>query len=141
MTTNPRYFILRTAGFWGGHNFVRTILKLAEERDELKVVNDQVGTPTSTVDLAKCILALIQTEHYGVYHGTCEGECTWYEFAQRILKLKGLKTKVNPISTEELNLPAKRPAYSVLENFMLEMIGLNTFRRWEEALTEYLEEN
>lgn len=139
MTTNPRYFILRTAWLYGdGANFVRTILKLASEQNELKVVNDQVGTPTSTVDLARCILALIQTEYYGIYHGTCEGECTWYDFARTILALKGINTKIKPISTEELNLPAKRPAYSVLENFMLEMIGLNNFRHWEEALEEYL---
>jgi len=139
MTTNPRYFILRTAWLYGeGPNFVRTILKLAAERDELKVVDDQVGTPTSTVDLARCILDLIQTEHYGIYHGTCQGECTWYQFARMILELKGIKIIVKPVSTEELNLTAKRPAYSVLENFMLEMIGLNTFRRWEEALAEYL---
>ena len=139
MTTNPRYFIVRTAWLYGeGHNFVRTILKLAAERDELKVVNDQVGTPTSTVDLARCILDLIQTEHYGVYHGTCEGECTWYEFARRILALKGINKRVIPISTKELRLPAKRPAYSVLENFMLDLVGLNFFRTWEEALEEYL---
>ncbi|HHT05856.1 MAG TPA: dTDP-4-dehydrorhamnose reductase [Hydrogenispora sp.] len=139
MTTNPRHFILRTAWLYGeGSNFVRTILKLAAERDELKVINDQVGTPTSTVDLARCILDLIQTEHYGIYHGTCQGECTWYQFAKRILALKGIKIKVKPVSTEELNLPAKRPAYSVLENFMLDMVGLDRFRRWEEALAEYL---
>jgi dTDP-4-dehydrorhamnose reductase len=139
MTTNPRYFIVRTAWLYGdGHNFVRTILKLAAEQDELKVVNDQVGTPTSTVDLARCILDLIQTEHYGVYHGTCEGECTWYEFARRILALRGINKRVIPISTTELRLPAKRPAYSVLENFMLDMVGLDRFRRWEEALAEYL---
>jgi len=142
MTTNPRYFIVRTAWLYGeGHNFVRTILKLAAERDELKVVNDQVGTPTSTVDLARCILDLIQTEHYGVYHGTCEGECTWYEFARRILALKGINKRVIPISTKELRLPAKRPAYSVLENFMLSMVGLDNFRKWEEALEEYLNKN
>jgi len=142
MTTNPRYFIVRTAWLYGeGHNFVRTILKLAAERDELKVVNDQVGTPTSTVDLARCILDLIQTEHYGVYHGTCEGECTWYEFARRILALKGINKRVIPISTTELRLPAKRPAYSVLENFMLSMVGLDNFRKWEEALEEYLNKN
>ena len=142
MTTNPRHFILRTAWLYGeGPNFVRTILKLAAERDELKVVDDQVGTPTSTVDLARCILDLIQTEHYGIYHGTCQGECTWYQFAKKILALKGIKIKVKPVSTEELNLTAKRPAYSVLENFMLEMIGLNTFRRWEEALAEYLNQD
>ena len=142
MTTNPRYFILRTAWLYGeGPNFVRTILKLAAERDELKVVDDQVGTPTSTVDLARCILDLIQTEHYGIYHGTCQGECTWYQFAKRILALKGIKIIVKPVSTEELNLPAKRPAYSVLENFMLDMVGLDRFRRWEEALAEYLNMN
>ena len=142
MTTNPRYFIVRTAWLYGeGHNFVRTILKLAAERDELKVVNDQVGTPTSTVDLARCILDLIQTEHYGVYHGTCEGECTWYQFARRILALKGINKRVIPISTTELRLPAKRPAYSVLENFMLSMVGLDNFRKWEEALEEYLNKN
>ena len=142
MTTNPRYFIVRTAWLYGdGHNFVRTILKLAAEQDELKVVNDQVGTPTSTVDLARCILDLIQTEHYGVYHGTCEGECTWYEFARRILALKGINKRVIPISTTELRLPAKRPAYSVLENFMLSMVGLDNFRKWEEALEEYLNKN
>lgn len=139
MTTNPRYFIVRTAWLYGeGHNFVRTILKLAAERDELKVVNDQVGTPTSTVDLARCILDLIQTEHYGVYHGTCEGECTWYQFARRILALKGINKRVIPISTTELKQAAKRPAYSVLENFMLDLVGLNFFRTWEEALEEYL---
>ena len=139
MTTNPRYFIVRTAWLYGeGHNFVRTILKLAAEQDELKVVNDQVGTPTSTVDLARCILNLIQTEHYGVYHGTCEGECTWYQFARRILALKGINKRVIPISTTELKQAAKRPAYSVLENFMLDLVGLNFFRTWEEALEEYL---
>jgi dTDP-4-dehydrorhamnose reductase len=142
MTTNPRHFILRTAWLYGdGSNFVRTILKLAAEQDELRVVNDQVGTPTSTVDLAKCILALIQTEHYGIYHGTCEGECSWYEFAKRILALKGIDKRVIPISTKELKQAAKRPAYSVLENFMLDLVGLNFFRTWEEALEEYLINN
>lgn len=142
MTTNPRHFILRTAWLYGdGSNFVRTILKLAAEQDELRVVNDQVGTPTSTVDLAKCILALIQTEHYGIYHGTCEGECSWYEFAKRILALKGINKRVIPISTKELKQAAKRPAYSVLENFMLDLVGLNFFRTWEEALEEYLINN
>ena len=142
MTTNPRYFILRTAWLYGeGHNFVRTILKLAAEKDELRVVNNQVGTPTSAVDLSKCILDLIQTYHYGIYHGTCEGECTWYEFAKRILALKGIKKRVIPISSEELHQPAKRPAYSVLENFMLGLFGLNSFRYWEDALEEYLNKN
>ena len=139
MATNPRHFIVRTAWLYGdGHNFVRTMLKLATERDEIRVVNDQIGSPTSTVDLARCILNLIQTDHYGIYHGTCEGECSWYEFAKRIFAIKGINITIIPISSGELNQTAKRPAYSVLENFMLELIGLNTFRKWEVALAEYL---
>jgi dTDP-4-dehydrorhamnose reductase len=137
--TNPRHFIVRTAWLYGeGHNFVGTMLKLATERDEIRVVNDQIGSPTSTIDLARCILDLIQTEHFGLYHGTCEGECSWYEFAKRIFQIKGINIKVNPISTREINQPARRPAYSVLENFMLNLSGLNTFQQWEEALEEYL---
>ena len=137
--TNPRHFIVRTAWLYGeGHNFVRTILKLVAEKKELKVVNDQIGSPTSTVDLARCIIDLIQTEHYGIYHGTCEGECSWCEFARRILEIKRINIEVTPISSDELNQAAQRPAYSVLENFMLKMIGLNTFRKWEDSLNEYL---
>ncbi len=137
--TNPRHFILRTAWLYGeGNNFVRTMLKLAQEKDEINVVNDQIGSPTSTVDLARCIINLINTEHYGIFHTTCEGECSWYDFAKRIFALKNIKVKVNPITTKELNRPAKRPAYSVLENFMLKLIGLNNFRQWEDALEEYL---
>ncbi len=137
--TNPRYFILRTAWLYGeGNNFVRTMLKLAQEKDEINVVNDQIGSPTSTVDLASCIINLINTEQYGIYHATCEGECSWYDFAKKIFALKKVKVKVNPISTKELNRSAKRPAYSVLENFMLKLIDLNNFRQWEDALEEYL---
>ncbi len=137
--TNPRHFILRTAWLYGeGNNFVRTMLKLAQEKDEINVVNDQIGSPTSTVDLARCIINLINTEHYGIYHATCEGECSWYDFAKRIFALKSIRVKINPITTKELNRPAKRPAYSVLENYMLKLIGLNKFRQWEDALEEYL---
>jgi dTDP-4-dehydrorhamnose reductase len=137
--TNPRHFIVRTAWLYGdGHNFIQKIMKLAYERDELQVVNDQVGTPTSTADLAKCILDLIQTEHYGIYHGTCEGECTRYDFAKKVFEINGMNKKLIPIKTSDLNQPAKRPTYSVLDNFMLKLIGLNNFRKWEEALEEYI---
>ncbi len=139
LQTNPRHFIVRTAWLYGeGNNFVRTMLKLASEKKEINVVNDQIGSPTSTVDLASCIINLIKTDHYGVYHATCEGECSWYDFASRIFAMKSINIKVNPITTKELNRPAKRPAYSVLENFMLKLIGLNNFRQWEDALEEYL---
>jgi dTDP-4-dehydrorhamnose reductase len=137
--TNLRHFIVRTAWLYGErNNFVRTMLRLAQERDELQVVNDQIGSPTSTVDLARCVLDLIQTELYGVYHATCEGQCSWYEFAGKIMDLAGLTVKVTPITTAQLNRPALRPQFSVLDNFALKLNGLNTFRDWESALQEYL---
>ena len=142
LQTNPRHFIVRTAWLYGeGNNFVRTMLKLASEKKEINVVNDQIGSPTSTVDLARCIIDLLNTSSYGIYHATCEGECSWYDFASRIFAMKSINIKVNPITTKELNRPAKRPAYSVLENFMLKLIGLNNFRQWEDALEEYLGKN
>jgi dTDP-4-dehydrorhamnose reductase len=137
--TNPRHFIVRTAWLYGeGNNFVRTMLRLAQERDELQVVNDQIGSPTSTVDLARCIIDLIQTEAYGVYHATCEGQCSWYEFAVKIMELAGQAIKVTPITTGQLNRPAQRPQFSVLDNFALQLQGRNHFRDWESALREYL---
>lgn len=136
---NSRHFIIRTAWLYGeGHNFVKTMMRLSSERDELSIVDDQIGSPTSTVDLARVIINLIQTEQYGLYHGTCEGSCSWYEFAKKIFEIKKINIKLNKISTEQLNRPAPRPRYSVLDNFMLKLIGLNTFRHWEEALEEYL---
>ncbi len=137
--TNPKHFILRTAWLYGeGNNFVRTMLKLARERDELKVVNDQIGSPTSTVDLAACIIDLMRTQSYGTYHATNEGFCSWYDFAKKIFELAKIPIQVNPITTEQLNRPAPRPKFSVLDNFMLKLINENSFRTWEEALKEYL---
>ncbi|MDY2882022.1 MAG: dTDP-4-dehydrorhamnose reductase [Romboutsia timonensis] len=135
-----RYFVVRTAWLYGeGNNFVRTMLKLAETNNELNVVNDQFGSPTSTVDLAKAIIDLMNTEHYGVYHGTCEGQCSWYDFAKKIFEIKNIDIKVNPVTSEEFKRPAPRPAYSVLDNFMLKLVGLNSFRTWEKSLEEYLD--
>lgn len=135
-----KHFIIRTAWLYGeGNNFVRTMLKLAETNKELNVVGDQFGSPTSTKDLAKAIIELMQTEYYGTYHGTCEGECSWYDFACKIFELKGIDIKVNKVTSEEFVRPAKRPKYSVLDNFMLKLYGLNSFRHWEEALKDYLE--
>ncbi|CEP94197.1 dtdp-4-dehydrorhamnose reductase [[Clostridium] sordellii] len=134
-----KHFIIRTAWLYGeGNNFVRTMIKLAQNNSELNVVNDQFGSPTSTVDLAKAIVNLINTEHYGTYHGTCEGQCSWYEFAKKIFEIKNMDIKINPIKSEEFKRPAKRPEYSVLDNFMLKLIGLNSFRNWEDSLREYL---
>ena len=136
-----RYFIVRSAWLYGeGSNFVRTMLKLSETNKEINVVNDQFGSPTSTVDLAKAIIELIHTEHYGTYHGTCEGKCSWYDFAQKIFDIRNIDIKVNPVTSEEYKRAASRPAYSVLDNFMLKLVGLNSFRNWEDALIEYLNE-
>jgi dTDP-4-dehydrorhamnose reductase len=137
--TNPRHYIVRTAWLYGeGNNFVKTMLKLAKDRNEINVVNDQIGSPTSTVDLAHSMIDLLDTESYGTYHGTCEGCCSWYDFAKKVFKIKGIDIKVKPITTEQLNRPANRPKYSVLDNYMLKLIGLNTFRYWEDALRDYL---
>ena len=136
-----RHFIVRTAWLYGdGNNFVRTMLKLSETNKEINIVNDQFGSPTSTVDLAKAIIELIHTEHYGTYHGTCEGKCSWYDFAQKIFEISNIDIKVNPVTSEEYKRLAPRPAYSVLDNFMLKLVGLNSFRNWEDALIEYLNE-
>lgn len=134
-----KYFIVRTAWLYGeGNNFVRTMLKLSETNSELNVVNDQIGSPTSTVDLAKAIIDLIHTEHYGIYHGTSEGQCSWYDFAKKIFEIKNIDIKVNPVTSDEFKRPAPRPKYSVLDNFMLKLVGLNSFRKWEDSLEEYL---
>lgn len=135
-----KHFIIRTAWLYGeGNNFVRTMLQLAQKNQVINVVADQFGTPTSTKDLARVILALMQTEAYGTYHATCEGACSWYELACEIFKLKELDVKVNPVTSEVFARPAKRPFYSVLENANLKQLGLNTFRPWQEALADYLE--
>lgn len=136
-----KHFIIRTAWLYGeGNNFVRTMLKLAETNKELNVVGDQFGSPTSTKDLAEVIIKLMQTEYYGTFHGTCEGKCSWYDFACKIFELKGIDVKVNKVTSKEFIRPAKRPKYSVLDNFMLKLYGLNSFRHWEEALEDYLRE-
>ncbi len=136
----PRHYILRTAWLYGphGHNFVKTMLRLAGERDTVSVVDDQVGTPTSTQELIRAVLAVIGSRAYGTYHATCEGSCSWYAFAEAIFRHAGLDTTVAPISTEALNRPAKRPAYSVLDNFMLRNQQHLTLKDWEEALCIYM---
>ena len=117
-----KYFIIRTAWLYGdGKNFVKTMLKLSETNDEVKVVGDQIGSPTSTKVLADIINELVFTENYGIFHGTCEGFCSWADFTEEIFRLAGRNTKVKHITTEEFPTPAKRPAYSVLDNYMLKL--------------------
>jgi len=138
---HSKFFIVRTSWVFGkhGNNFVKTMLKLAQERDELKVVDDQVGSPTYTVDLARCILDLIQTEKYGIYHVSNSGHCSWYEFAKAIFEEAGVEVKVNPCITKDFPRPAPRPAYSVLEHMSLRLNGFKEMPNWRDSLKRYFE--
>jgi len=141
VSLSNKYFIVRTSWLYGryGKNFVKTMLNLAKEKSEVSVVNDQVGSPTYTKDLARFIAELIQTELYGIYHASNSGFCSWFDFARAIFEMAGLEqVKVRPISTPELNRPAPRPAFSVLDNYCLRLQGLAALQSWEEALQEFL---
>ena len=136
-----KHYIIRTSWLYGEHgkNFVATMLRLAQERDEIGVVNDQTGSPTYTVDLANAISELIKEPTYGTYHITNSGTCTWYEFTQEIFKQAGIMSvKVKPITTEEINRPAPRPKNSVLDNYVWRLQGHKPLRPYQEALREFL---
>lgn len=137
---SSRYFIVRTSWVYGKHgaNFVKTMLKLAEERDSLKVVHDQIGSPTYTLDLARFLLELVKTDYYGIYHASNSGACSWYEFAKAIFEEKGLNVQVEPCTTAEFPRPAPRPAYSVLDHGAIRAHGFEPLRPWREALRHYL---
>lgn len=134
-----RHFIIRTAWMYGeGKNFVRTMLSLVERSNKIRVVADQVGTPTSASELAGVITYLMETEAYGIYHASCEGFTSWYEFALNIFKEAGINVEVEPITTAEYPTAAKRPAYSVLDNKALrERHGL-IMADWKDALHAYM---
>lgn len=136
-----RYYIVRTSWLYGKHgkNFVETIKRLLSEKDKLNVVHDQVGAPTYTYDLAVKLRELIG-KGYGTYHITNSSHCSWFEFAQEIARLRSSNTVILPVTTEKFNSPAKRPAYSVLDNTMLRLEGMKGLRHWKEALREYLTE-
>ncbi len=139
----PKHFILRTAWLCGdGKNFVRTMLKLSETHDTITVVSDQFGSPTSAAELARMIHFLEPTENYGTYHATCEGQCSWADFAVEIFRLAGKSTTVKYVTTEEYNSPAKRPAYSVLDNYMLRLVAGDAFKMadWKDALATYMKD-
>jgi dTDP-4-dehydrorhamnose reductase len=135
-----KYYIIRTSWLYGegGKNFVDTIINYAQQGKELRVVSDQVGTPTYTYDLALEIVKLIKSERFGVYHVSNNGTVSWYEFACEILRLAQIPREVTPISSEELTRAAKRPPYSVLRNYCLELLGQDTIRNWREALKTYI---
>lgn len=134
-----RYFILRTAGLYGeGKNFVRTMLELSKNQTVIKVVSDQKATPTSAKELSRAIHYLINTENYGLFHATCEGECSWDDFAREIFKLSNIKANVVSISSREYPSKTNRPSYSVLENYMFRLTSDYRFKSWQNALKEYL---
>ncbi|TFE29096.1 dTDP-4-dehydrorhamnose reductase [Cohnella luojiensis] len=137
-----RYFIVRTSWVYGnyGNNFVKTMMKLATERDSISVVHDQVGSPTYTYDLGRFLIELVQTEAYGIYHASNTGTCTWYEFAQAIFQESGLSMQVEPCTTEQFPRPAPRPAYSVLDHSAIRQNGLQDLRPWREGLRAFLKE-
>ena len=137
-----RHYIVRTAWLYGdGKNFVKTMLRLAETHDQVRVVMDQVGSPTSADELARAIAYLLPTENYGLFHGTCEGDCSWAQFTEEIFRLAGKNTKVEAITSEEYGAAAKRPAYSILENYMFKMTTDFMFADWHDAIAEYIRKN
>jgi len=140
-----KYFVVRTSGLYGhspcrakGRNFVELMLKLAGERDELRVVDSEWVSPTSTAELARQLLALSRTDAYGLYHATAESSCSWYEFAREIFNLTDTKVNLKIAGPNEFPAKVPRPKFSVLENRALKTLGLNTFGTWQDGLCDYL---
>ena len=140
-----RHFIVRSSGLFGvagslgkGGNFVETILRLARENGEVKVVNDQVSSPTYTRDLAKKMGQLIRTEYYGIFHITNNATCSWFDFARAIVDMAGLSARIIPIKSSEHQQKTPRPSFSVLENYHLRLLGMDDMRPLSEALRDYL---
>lgn len=135
-----RHFIVRTSWLYGlyGGNFVKTIMKAGKERGALQVVDDQKGNPTNVEDLCYHILKLADTEEYGVYHCTGAGECSWYDFASLIIEYAGIDATVAPVTTDQFPRPARRPAYSSLDNMMLRVTVGDNMRSWQDALKSFM---
>lgn len=140
------YFIIRTSWVYSqfGNNFMKTMLRLASERDSLSVVNDQVGTPTNAVDLAEVLVKIVKCQipnakcqiNYGIYNFSNEGQCSWYDFAKKIFEFNGIKIDVRPIPTTSFPTPAKRPFYSVLDKSKIKSIFKIDIKNWENRLKE-----
>lgn len=142
MKATDRHFVVRISWAFGvnGQNFVRTMLRLGAEREHLTVVNDQVGSPTYTEDLAKLLCDMIVTDKYGVYHATNEGYCSWYEFAEAIMREAGLPCAIDPVSTAEYPTAARRPFNSRLSKKSLDDAGFSRLPSWQDALRAYVRE-
>ncbi|MGB7729612.1 MAG: sugar nucleotide-binding protein, partial [Candidatus Acidiferrum sp.] len=145
-TTTPKYFVIRTSGLYGkspcrakgGLNFIELMLKLAKERGEVKVVDSEVVSPTSTAELARQMVQLSRSDCYGLYHATAEGSCSWYEFAREIFAITDTQVRLKVAGPDEFPAKVARPKYSVLENRALKSNGMNIFKPWQDGLHEYL---
>ena len=135
-----KYYIVRISWVFGenGNNFIDTMLRLSKDRDSLNVINDQVGSPTYTKDLASLLVDMIESDKYGIYHATNEGYCTWYEFAKEIFKIANVDIEVNPINTSEYPTKATRPLNSKISKKKLDNMEFITLRNWKSALYEYI---
>jgi dTDP-4-dehydrorhamnose reductase len=143
----PKHFVIRTCGLYGvwgsggkGGNFVETMLRLASQGKPLRVVADQVCTPSYTVDVATATAALIQTDNFGLYHVTNSGSCSWHESARTVFELAGMNADLTAITSREFGAAAHRPVYSVLAIDKYAALGFSRLRSWQEALAAYLEE-
>ena len=141
----PKHFIFRVSGLYGyagsrekGTNFVETMIGLARQGKPIRVVNDQVLTPTCTIDVAAAVRQVTQTACYGLYHLTNTGQCSWYEFSSAIFRFAGLSPDLTPVTSEAFPTRAKRPNYSVLDNARLRMNGFSELADWQAALTRYV---
>ncbi len=140
----PQHFLVRTCGLYGQRaargkgNFVETMLRLGRERPELKIVADQRCTPTSTADLAAALVSLIETDTFGTYHATNDGDCSWFEFAREIFRLADLTVNVIPNTATEYGAKARRPDYSVLDSTKLASVLGRPMPSWRDALSRYL---
>ena len=137
---NPNHIIIRISWLYGpkGKNFVKTIISLARRNEKLKIVKDQYGTPTYTLDVVKQTLRLIQMDSVGLYHASNEGETTWFEFAKEIVSNLKLNVEISPITTKEYPTLAKRPVYSVLDNYLLKIENMDIMRHWKVALKDFI---
>ncbi len=139
---NPKHFIIRIAWVFGknGNNFIKTMLRLGKERGAVSVVNDQIGLPTYTYDLAKLVVDMIQTEEYGTYHATNSGEyISWYDFAKEIFRQAGMDVEVSPVDSSQFPAKARRPHNSRMNQTELDKHGFDRLPSWQDALSRYLE--
>lgn len=136
------YFIVRTSWLYGksGNNFVKSMLKKTHDSKKVRVVRDQVGTPTYTMDLCRFLLQLVETQKYGIYHASNQGECSWFEFANAIFEEYGTDKRAEPCTTEEFPRAAHRPAFSVLDNMAIRVNGFTEMPHWRTALKSFLSE-